>query len=417
MIDEARALDAADPLATFRDRFVISDPDTIYLDGNSLGRMPKAAADVFDRLKSEWGDRLVRGWGEGWYGLPQRLGAKIAGLIGAELDEVIVCDSTSVNLYKLVVAGLEFNEGRRAVITDETNFPSDLYVLRGGLRQSWHWAISLPSGPDGFVLSDDFVKSLALQGDRSAMLALSHTAFKSGYVYPMESLTAEAHRFGALSLWDISHSVGAMPLELGKCGVDLAVGCTYKYLNGGPGSPAFLFVRRGLQEKLGNPIRGWFGRKDPFSFATEYEPADGLNRFLSGTPPILSMAAAEPGIDLVLEAGTEAVRAKSVLQTEYLVRLFDRYLEPLGFALNSPRDPALRGSHVSLSHPLALPIDLALIHEVNVVPDFRMPDNLRLGVAPLYTRFVDLHGGVMRIKRVVEEGIYEKYLGRASAVT
>jgi kynureninase len=201
MIEEARALDAADPLASFRDQFVISDPEVIYLDGNSLGRMPKAAAEVFDRLKLEWGDRLVRGWGEGWYDLPQRLGAKVARLLGVEADEVIVCDSTSVNLYKLVLATLDFNNGKRAVISDETNFPSDLYVLRGGSKQAWHWIISLRPGPDGFVPADEFVRTFTLHKERSALLSLSHTAFKSGHIHPMAFLTEEAHKVGALALW------------------------------------------------------------------------------------------------------------------------------------------------------------------------------------------------------------------------
>jgi kynureninase len=408
MLDEARALDAADPLATFRNRFVIADPDLIYLDGNSLGRMPKAAVDVLDGLKLEWGERLVRGWGEGWYDLPRRLGAKIARLIGAEEDEVIVCDSTSVNLYKLVRAA-----AREVVITDDTNFPSDLYVL-----QSASQACSLRSGPDGFVPLDNFVQSFkSWKGRNTLLLALSHTAFKSGYVYPMPSLTRAAREHDVMTLWDVSHSVGAVPLELRKAGVDFAVGCTYKYLNGGPGAPAFLYVRRELQKKLESPIRGWFGQRDPFQFQTDYNPAPGISRFLAGTPPILSMAAAEPGIDLVLEAGIEKIRKKSVAQTEFLIRLFDKHLEPLGFKLASPRDPAVRGSHVSITHRLALEIDQALIHEMNAIPDFRTPDNLRLGVSPLYTTFEELHEAVQRIVRVVEEKRFKAYVKKRPTVT
>ncbi len=415
MLEEARALDAADPLASFRDRFVISDPDLIYLDGNSLGRMPKKTAEVLDRLKRDWGDRLVRGWGEGWYDLPRRLGAKIAKLIGAGEDEVIVCDSTSVNLYKLAQAVSEApSSGRLWVLTDDTNFPSDLYVLHGVFGRR---ATGLRSGLDGYVEREAFARAMDRLHGRGLLLALSHTAFKSGYVYPMAELSEEARKRGILSLWDLSHSVGAVPIGLTQAGVDLAVGCTYKYLCGGPGSPAFLYVRRDLQEKLGNPIRGWFGQRDPFQFSPEYHPAPGISRFLAGTPPILSMAAAEPGIDLVLEAGIDEIRRKLVAQTEFLIRLFDKYLAPLGFKLNSPRDSSIRGAHVSASHPLALQIDQALIHEANVVPDFRAPDNLRLGVAPLYTRFADLLEAVMRIERVVREGLPEKYSGSGPTVT
>ncbi|MFI5385033.1 MAG: kynureninase [Fimbriimonadales bacterium] len=415
MLEEARALDAADPLAAFRDRFVISDPDLIYLDGNSLGRMPKSAVDVLDRLKLEWGDRLVTGWGGGWYDLPRRLGAKIAKLIGAGEDEVIVCDSTSVNLYKLVVAVDQGpTQDRLWALTDDTNFPSDLYVLQGVFGRR---VTALPSGPDGYVTIESFVRAMDRLHGRGLLLALSHTAFKCAYVHPIGTLTKEARKRNLVTLWDLSHSVGVLPVDLNHAGVDLAIGCTYKYLNGGPGAPAFLFVRRDLQEKLGNPIRGWFGQRDPFRFSTDYHPAAGINRFLAGTPPILSMAAAEPGIDLVIEAGVDEIRRKSVAQTEFLIRLFDRHLEPLGFQLASPRDSAVRGSHVSISHRLALQIDQALIHDMKVVPDFRTPDNLRLGIAPLYTRFVDLHEAVMRLEQVMERKLYEHYPAAGIEVT
>lgn len=415
MLDEARDLDAGDPLAGFRDRFVISDPDLIYLDGNSLGRMPKAAIDVLDRLKVEWGDRLVRGWGEGWYDLPRRLGAKIAALIGAREGEVIVCDSTSVNLYKLAVAVDQGpTQGRLWALTDDTNFPSDLYVLQGAFGRR---VTGLPSGPEGYVTIESFVRAMDRLHGRGLLLALSHAAFKSGYMYPMETLTEEARKRNIVSFWDLSHSVGVFPVDLNRAGADLAVGCTYKYLNGGPGSPAFLYVRRDLQEQLGNPIRGWFGQRDPFQFSTEYHPAHGISRFLAGTPPILSMAASESGIDLVTEAGIDAIRRKSAAQTDFLIRLFDRYLEPLGFNLASPRDSAVRGSHVSITHPNALQIDQALIQEMKVIPDFRMPDNLRLGVAPLNTRFSDLHEAAMRIGQVVEQRLYERYPSKGIEVT
>jgi kynureninase len=413
----ARALDAADPLARFRQRFAIDDPELIYLDGNSLGRLPRAAAArVQAVVEREWGARLIRGWGEGWFTAAQRLGSALAPLVGAGAGEVVVADSTSVNLFKLTVAALGARPDRRVIVTDDLNFPSDLYVLQGAiaLLGSRH-RLHVVRSPDGLTVPEAEL-ARALDGD-TALVALSHTAFKSAFVYDLAAVTALAHRAGALMLWDLSHSVGAMPLQLAAAGADLAVGCTYKYLCGGPGAPAFLYVRRDLQERLGNPIWGWFGRREQFDLDPDYQPGPGLQRFLVGTPPVLSLAAVEAGIALVGEAGLPAIRAKSVAQTEYLIELWQDRLRPLGFALNSPREAARRGSHVSLGHPEGLRIDRALIEEMQVLPDFRYPDNLRLGVAPLYTSFADLHEAVARIARVVRERRYERYPAERPTIT
>jgi len=428
-LEEALSLDLQDPLASFRAEFVIDDPHLIYLDGNSLGRMPKrAAARVAEVVEHEWGQRLIRGWGEGWFTAPQRIGAKIAQLIGAQPDEVIVADSTSVNFFKLVMAALGARVGRPLVVTDELNFPSDLYLLQGALRLV---GADKPAGADKGVRADRrlvrvpsadglTVPFSALQAaitPETALVTLTHTTFKSGFIYDMPAVTELAHRAGALMLWDLSHSVGAMPLALNAAGVDLAVGCTYKYLNGGPGAPAFLFVRRELQEELLSPIWGWFGQKGQFDFTLDYTPGPGLQRFLAGTPPMLSTAAVEPGLDLLLEAGLDRLRAKSVQQTEYLIALWEALLAPLGVTLNSPRDSAQRGSHVSLGHPEGLRIDRALIEDMAVIPDFRYPDNIRLGIAPLYTSFVDIYEGITRLRRVLVERLYEKYPAERPDVT
>jgi kynureninase len=416
-LQEAQALDALDPLAAYRSEFVIDDPALIYLDGNSLGRMPKRAlARVNEVVEHEWGQRLIRGWGEGWFTAPQRIGAKIAQLIGAQADEVIVADSTSVNFFKLVMAALGARVNRPLVVTDELNFPSDLYLLQGALRLAGagRRLVRVPS-EDGLTVP--FTALQAAITPETALVTLTHTTFKSGYVYDMPAVTELAHRAGALMLWDLSHSAGAMPLALNAAGVDLAVGCTYKYLNGGPGAPAFLFVRRELQDELLSPIWGWFGQKGQFDFTLDYSPGPGLQRFLAGTPPMLSTAAVEPGLDLVLEAGLDRLRAKSVQQTEYLIALWEALLAPLGVALNSPRDPAQRGSHVSLGHPEGLRIDRALIEDMAVIPDFRYPDNIRLGVAPLYTSFVDIYEGLTRLRRVLVERLYEKYPAERPEVT
>ena len=416
-LEQARALDEQDELAPFRSEFVISDPDLIYLDGNSLGRLPRrSVARLREVVEQEWGQRLIRGWGDGWFTAPQRIGAKIAQLIGAQPDEVLLADSTSVNFFKLVMAALAARAGRPVVVTDDLNFPSDLYLLQGALQLAGSGRrLERVQSPDGLTVPLDALAAAITP--ETALVTLTHTAFKSGYIYDMPAVTELAHQAGALMLWDLSHSVGAMPLELGAAGVDLAVGCTYKYLNGGPGAPAFLYVRRDLQSQLLNPIWGWFGQQGPFDFKLDYEPGPNLQRFLVGTPPMLSMSAVEPAVDLLLEAGVDRLRAKSVRQTEYLIALWEELLAPLGVALNSPRDPARRGSHVSLGHPEGLRIDRALIEDMNVVPDFRYPDNIRLGIAPLYTSFVDIYEGLTRLRRVLVERLYEKYPLERPAVT
>jgi kynureninase len=413
--DYARELDRGDELARFRAEFVIADPDTIYLDGNSLGRLPRLHRELLrDAIDRQWGERLIRAWGEDWFDAPRRVGAKIAQLLGARADEVIVADSTSVNLFKLALAALEAQPGRDKVVTDDLNFPSDIYVLNSAAKLAGGRRLAIvPS--DG---SSAPVDALAAEIDaRTALVALSHTTFKSGYVHDMAAMTALAQRAGALMLWDLSHSIGAMPLALGEVRADLAVGCTYKYLNGGPGAPAFLYVRRDLQERLGNPIRGWFGQRAQFEFGLDVDPLPGVAQFLTGTPPTLSLLAIEPGIDLVLEAGMDRLRAKSVRQTEYLIALWEAQLEPLGFTLRSPRDCDRRGSHVSLGHPDGWRIDQALIEEMHVLPDFRHPDNIRFGIAPLYTSFEEIHAAVARLVRVIKERRYERYPLERGGVT
>lgn len=415
----AVAMDRQDELAHFRTRFVIDDPDLIYLDGNSLGRLPLASADRLTQMvQNEWGNRLIRSWNEGWIELPQRLGAKIGRIIGAQPQEIVIADSTSVNLFKLVTAALRLQQAnwpdKTVIITDNGNFPSDIYILQGALDLLGGFTLKIVP-VDLLVGATEAI--VAAIDERTALVALSHTAFKSGYVYDMAQVTAAAHAAGALALWDLSHSVGAIPVDLNGASADFAVGCTYKYVNGGPGAPAFLFVREALHERVRNPVSGWFGQQEMFAFDLDYAPAAGIGRFLTGTPPLLSLAAIEPGIDLLLEAGMSRLRAKSVQQTEFLIALWRDLLAPLGFTLNSPVDATRRGSHVSLGHAEALRIDLALIEAMNVLPDFRAPDNLRLGIAPLYTSFGDVYQAVLRMKRVVDERLYESFSAEGIAVT
>jgi kynureninase len=364
----AHQLDAQDVLSPFRDRFVITDPDLIYLDGNSLGRLPKATVEYMQQaIEVDWGERLIRLWNDGWVHTPNELGARIARLIGAQPDEVLVCEATSTNLFK-------------------------------------------PSRDSITIHPEDLASSLDAN---TALLSLTHVAFKSAFMYDMELVTGLAHHVGALTLWDLSHSVGAVPLQLNAWEVDLAVGCTYKYLNGGPGAPAFLYVRKDLQNQLMPPAWGWFASQSPFNFELDFIPAGDISRFRIGTPPMLSMKAIEPALDIHLEAGIDRLRVKSTHQTDYLIYLASEWLLPLGFSLGSPLDPAQRGSHISLRHPEAYRINRAMIESpppaVRVIPDFRTPDNIRLGIAPLYTTFTDIYRAMDRMHVIVSEKVYEHY--------
>lgn len=411
----ASQLDNQDPLASFRERFIIADPNLIYLDGNSLGRLPKDTIPHLQNLVEEqWGKGLIEGWNKGWFEMPTVLGSRIAKLIGARDDEVVVCDTTSVNLFKLAAAALRYQAGKKVLLSDEFNFPTDLYVFQGviDLLNNGH-KLDLIRSEDSISISEENINN-AITED-TALVALTQVAFKSAFMYDIQKVTELAHKQGALAMWDLCHSVGAVPLELNEWNVDLAVGCTYKYLNGGPGSPAFLYVRKDLQKELVPPIWGWFADKDPFAFNLDFTPADSISRYQISTPHILSMAGIEPALEIFLEAGMDQLREKSIVQTDYLIYLAQELLIPLGFEIGSPLDSSQRGSHVSLRHPEAYRICRALIDpqpgdtNLKVIPDFRAPNNIRLGIAPLYTSFTDIHRALKRIKTIVEDGIFQNY--------
>ena len=414
----ALELDSQDKLASFRDAFVVTDPDLIYLDGNSLGRLPKAALERARQvIEKEWGGDLIRGWNKGWWESPARVGEKLARLVGAAADEVIVSDTTSINLFKLVLAALSLNSDKKRIVTDTMNFPSDLYILQGcvQLLGNRHEIVRVDSDTDG-VTPDLAALEEAINGD-TALVTLSHVLFKSGYLYDMKQITEMAHRKGALVIWDLCHSVGALPIALDDCNVDLAIGCTYKYLNGGPGSPAFLYIKKDIQEKISSPIWGWWGQDQPFTFGLDYSPAPGMTRFLTGSQPVIASLTMDAALDPLLQAGMDSLRAKSILMTDYAAFLTDSRLAPFGFSLGSPRDSARRGSHISIRHPEGYRINRALIEEMNVIPDFREPDNLRLGFAPLYLSFREVWEGFDRIVRVMEEKRYGKYPVQRLTVT
>ena len=401
----AQDLDAADPLAGFRDRFAWPDERLIYLDGNSLGPLPLATrARIAEVVEQQWGGGLVRSW-ERWIDLPRLAGAAIGQLTGAAPGQVIVCDSTTINLYKLACAALDARPGRTVIVTDDDNFPTDRYVLEGIAAQR-RGELRLIRTDIDQGLSASAVRSAV--DERTALVSLSHVAYRSGALADMAAITAVAHEAGALALWDLCHSVGAVPAELDACGADLAVGCTYKYLNAGPGAPAFLYVRAGLQERLRQPIWGWFGQRDQFAMGPQYQPASGIDAFLTGTPDIIGTVAVDEGARLLGEAGMGRLRAKGVALTGYLINLADEWLAPHGFEVASPRDPGRRGSHVCLRHPEAWRIGQALI-QAGVIGDYRTPDRLRLGPAPITTAFTDVWDALDTLRRLAADP--ESYAG------
>jgi kynureninase len=394
-----QALDAADPLAGWRERFALPD-GVIYLDGNSLGPLPKATAGVLeDVVRRQWGQDLITSWNRhGWVDLPQRLGAKIARLIGAAAHEVIVADSTSVNLFKLVASALGLRPGRRVVLSERGNFPTDLYVAQG-LGELLGERLDLR-----LVSREELEAAL---DEHTALLMLTHVDYRTGRLHDMARLTRAAQDAGALVLWDLAHSAGAVPVDLHGAGADLAVGCGYKYLNGGPGAPAFLFVAERWHEQIRQPITGWFGHARPFAFDPAYRPAAGITRFLAGTPPILSMKALEAGVDMLLEVDQRDLRQKSVALTETFIRLIEERCGDFGFAIASPRRTEERGAQVALRHGDGYPIVQALIAR-GVIGDFRGPDLLRFGFAPLYVRFVDVWDAVDALRAVMSGRLWDR---------
>lgn len=373
--EEAATLDAADPLGPLRARFRLPE-GVVYLDGNSLGALPRdTLRAVTDTVERQWGDRLIRSWNEGWIDAPLRIGGKIARLIGARPQEVIATDSTSANLYKLLAAALRHDPARRVVVSELGNFPTDLYVAEGAVA-------AVPGAELRAVPRQDLAGAL---GDDTAVLMLTQVHYKTAERFDMAGWTARAHAAGALTLWDLSHSVGAIAIDLNRAEADLAVGCGYKFLNGGPGAPAFLYVHERWQDQLHNPLSGWMGHAAPFDFVDRYAAAPGMTRWLTGTPPVLGLAALESGLDLWLDVDRGAVWTKSA-------RLFDAMAaagDAAGLECVTPRDPDVRGSHISFRHPHAYALSQALIAE-GVIGDFRDPDILRLGLTPLYTSYADI---------------------------
>ncbi|MEU3092055.1 kynureninase [Streptomyces massasporeus] len=413
--EEAERYDRADPLGFLRDRFVHAEPDLLYLDGNSLGRLPADTPDfVADVIRDGWGRGLIRSWHD-WIDWNRRIGDRLAEhVLGARPGEVVLSDSSTVNLYKLAWAALDHAPGRRALVVDADDFPTNRYVVQGLARQRGLDLRLVHSDPDRGL---DPERLRAALDDQVALVVLSSVAYRSGALADMAAVNALAREAGALVLWDLSHAAGAVPVRLTEDGADLAVGCTYKYLNGGPGSPAFLYVRSSLQRRLRQPIQGWFGQRDQFAMAADFDPVETVDRFLTGTPPMLSTAALVPALALVEEAGVERLRAKGRLLGELAVDLAARWLAPLGFRLASPEDPVRRGSHVTLWHPDAWRICRALADDAGVVCDYREPDRLRIGPSPAYTRFTDVWDALARTRRLVESARYTRLPRERARIT
>ncbi len=391
-------LDRDDPLADYREQFVGAESSLVYFDGNSLGRPLNVTGPRLQRfVDEEWGGRLIRGWDEGWFELPEVIGDDLGRIaIGAAAGQTVVGDSTTVLLYKLLRAAVALRPGRSEIVVDRDNFPTDRYVAEGVARECGLALRWVDVDPSEGITADQLA---AVLGPQTAVVLLSHVAYRSAWVADVPTLTAMTHDAGALMLWDLCHSAGAMPVLLDEWDVDLAVGCTYKYLNGGPGSPAFCYVAARLVDDVTQPIQGWMGASDPFLMGPAYLPAPGIRRMLSGTPPIVGMLALQDMLALVEQAGIDAVRAKSVGLTEHALALADRDLPDVEVA--SPRDPERRGGHVTLRHPRMREVTAALWRR-DVIPDYRDPDGLRLGLSPLSTSYDEVERGIAAIREELD---------------
>lgn len=392
------ALDAADPLAPYRDRFDLPE-GVVYLDGNSLGALPHATkAAVASAVEKDWGQNLIKSWNTaGWIDLAAEIARDLAVVTGCGAAEITVGDSISVNLFKLLGAARSLRPDRPVILADQRNFPTDLYVAQGftGLTGLQLRLVETPDDLAAAVTSD------------TALVMASHVDYRSAAVLDIDHLTESAHAKGALALVDLAHSAGVLPVELAARGIDMAVGCGYKYLNGGPGAPAFLYLAQRHHAAARPPITGWFGHSNPFAFEPAYRPAPGIRRFQAGTPPILSLVALREGTRIAAEAPLDAVRAKAKSLTATFLALVDEHLADQGFTLSTPRDPDQRGAQIALSHPRAYAITQALIGR-DVIPDYREPNIIRFGFAPLYLRHTDIHEAVSRLQDIMRERAYDE---------
>ncbi|MFE5838063.1 kynureninase [Arthrobacter sp. NPDC056493] len=403
LLEKAASLDAEDPLSRYRDLFVGADTELSYLDGNSLGRpLKRTAGDIATFIQEGWGGRLIRGWDEEWLDMPQAIGDQLGrAVLGAATGQAIIADSTTVVLYKLIRTALAAvgDPARTEIVADTDNFPTDRYLVEGIAREAGLTLRWIEADPASGVHLDQVREAV---GPATAVVLLSHVAYRSGYLADLPAITEAVHDAGGLVVWDLCHSAGAVELQLDAWNVDFAAGCTYKYLNGGPGSPAFAYVNDRHLPGLAQPIWGWMGRKDAFEMGPGYEPAAGIRGFLSGTPAIFGMIAMRGTLDLIDEAGMAAIREKSRQLTGYALELHDAWLAPAGVRLATPRDPDRRGGHITVDHPAFREVTAALWQR-DVIPDFRAPQGIRIGLSPLSTGFAELHRGMAAIRDLLPE--------------
>lgn len=412
-------LDSNDNLSHFRKEFIHQNNE-IYLDGNSLGKLPRETEKkLTEVLRYQWGKRLIRSWDENWLDLPEKIAEKYSKLLNVKKDEVIIGESTSVRLYQIVHSLLSTNIYPKQLGTDILNFPTDNYILDGLNKIFSLQNVNLIKyGQEIFAdlnLLKDQIKK------KPGIYCLSLVTYKSSFLYPMKNLNIWAEKFKSIIVWDLSHAIGAIDIDLKSSEAKICVGCSYKYMNGGPGAPAFMFIKNELQKKLSNPIQGWFGHKKPFNFDLNYIPDENINRFSIGTPPILSLYAMLTGIDITLKAGIKSIRKKSLLQTEFFITLLNKKLIPLGYNLESPKEKSKRGAHITISHKFSWQICQALIQGINnsvkIIPDFRPPNFIRFGISPLYNRFEDLFIVVKRLEDIVAGKEYMNFNSEEKNVT
>ncbi len=416
----ALELDRKDPLANYRSKFVITDPNLCYLDGNSLGRLPHATVKaVGDFLSQEWGNEVVTGWAH-WIDEAQVAGDLLGrAVLGAGPGQVLVCDTTSVNFYQLCVAAIKARPGRKTIITDAANFPTDRYIL-DGIAKQFGLNLIIIDNEDPAISENELITAELLEKYMSedvALVTFEVIQYRSGARTDIQSITDLARSYGALVVWDASHAAGAIEMNFEACGVDLAVGCTYKYGNSGPGSPAWLYVNKKIQKELQVPIQGWFGNEDQFGMGPHFEKAEGIRGFQIASPSIIGIRGVQVAFSMIEEAGIDVIAAKAALGTQMMIDLYDEWLAPLGYTLLTSRNPKERGGHISIGHPDAARICVALRKFANVIPDYRTPNAIRLAIAPLPTSYVEVWDGFQRIRDLTQTRQYEKIEGSDSRVT
>ena len=416
----ALELDQNDPLAGYRSKFVITDPNLCYLDGNSLGRLPHATVKaVSDFLSQEWGNEVVTGWSH-WIDEAQVAGDLLGrAVLGAGPGQVLVCDTTSVNFYQLCVAAIKARPGRKTIITDAANFPTDRYILKG-IAEQFGLKLIIIDNEDPAIAENELITAELLEKYMSedvAMVTFEVIQYRSGARTDIQSVTDLARSYGALVVWDASHAAGAIEMNFDACGVDLAVGCTYKYGNSGPGSPAWLYVNKKIQKELQVPILGWFGNEDQFGMGPDFVKAEGIRGFQIASPSIIGIRGVQVAFAMIEEAGIDVIASKAAIGTQMMIDLYDEWLAPLGYTLLTSRNPKERGGHISIGHPEAARICVALRKFANVIPDYRTPNAIRLAIAPLPTSYVEVWDGYQRIRDLTQTRQYEKVEGSDSRVT